>query len=232
MDQINLGDRKMNFEFWKFRRRNWFAGMMIGCAVSFCISTVNAQDDNKSVQGDSAQQTDAEKKVAEEKPIPPFTVTVAKGAIEFSVTGKWKNVPDKSNMIEEELKIPGETEKDDAGRLTIMGAGGTIEANITRWEGQFLGADGTSPGAKKETKEIAGLKVHLVDLQGTYLDSPRGPFAGGPTIKREDYRMLAAIIPTPKSGNYFVKFYGPKKLVDDNEEHFESMIESLKIKQD
>ena len=173
------------------------------------------------------ETTDSETAEAPE----PFDVEVAKNKIKFSVSGTWAAVPPRSRMLDAELRI-NRTETDSAdGRLTIMGAGGSIEANISRWQSQFKQPDGgsTAEKTKTEVKTIAGQKVNLVDITGTYIDSPGGPFSGKPKVERENYRMLAAIIQTPASGNYFVKLYGPKATIDKNEEHFNSMIESLKV---
>lgn len=210
-------------------QRNLTMALIAGIVLFWSTSTVTAQDNKDAPSSNVKPSAESDKK---EKSDEPFKVATENGAVEFLVIGKWKKVPNKSSMLDVELRIPGKTEKDEAGRLTIMGAGGTVEANIIRWESQFQNADGKSPSAKKEIKEIGGHKVHLVELEGTYIDTPRGPFAGGETIKRQNYRMLAAIVPTPQSGNYFVKFYGPKELVNDNADHFKSMIESLKIKEE
>jgi hypothetical protein len=188
----------------------------------------NRTSNDRPQQQNQDSQPDAEMKSKKEDK-KPFTVSVADKAIEFTAHGSWKQVPPKSGMIEAEIKIPGKTEKDEAGRLTIMGAGGSIEDNIIRWEKQFVDENDLQGEAQTEVKTIAGHEVHFVDIEGTYLDSPAGPFAGGPTIKREHYRMLAAIIQTRKFGNYFVKFYGPRSLVEENEAHFKSMIQTLKV---
>ena len=74
-----------------------------------------------------------------------------------------------------------------------------------------------------EKKEVDGMTVHLVDLQGTYNDR-RGPFAPG--VRRENYRMLGAIV-EGKSGLYFLKFYGPKKTMKAHEEAFQKIIDSI-----
>ncbi len=134
-------------------------------------------------------------------------------------------------MLEAEIKVPKVGDDPQDGRLTIMGAGGTITANIDRWKGQFIQPDGsdTSAKTKVDKKSIAEQKVHIVDIVGTFQDSPGGPFAGGQKIEREDYRMLAAIIETEKYGNYFVKLYGPKNTIDQNAAAFKAMIESLQI---
>lgn len=140
-------------------------------------------------------------------------------------------MPPRSRILEAELRI-NRVETDSAdGRLTIMGAGGSIEANILRWQNQFKQFDGgsTAEKTKTEVKTIAGQRVNLVDITGIFIDSPGGPFSGRPKIERPNYRMLAAIIQTPANGNYFVKLYGPKDTIDKNEEHFKSMIESLKV---
>ena len=161
----------------------------------------------------------------------PFEVSVARNKIKFSASGTWAAVRPRSRMLESELRINRIGNDAQDGRLTIMGAGGTIEANITRWQGQFKQADGgsTADVTKTEVKTIAGQKVNLVDISGNFIDSPGGPFSGKPKVERENYRMLAAIIQTPENGNYFVKLYGPKATIDKNEEHFKSMIDSLKI---
>jgi hypothetical protein len=91
------------------------------------------------------------------------------------------------------------------------------------------GSDSKDKG-KVEKQTIAGKTVHYVDVAGTYKDSPSGPFAGGKTIKREDYRMLAAIVETKEAGNYFLKFYGPKATVGENEKAFQQVLGSLQVK--
>jgi hypothetical protein len=162
----------------------------------------------------------------------PTSFTVADGKLAFKATGAWKKKTPKSNIIEVEFEAPAAKGDEIAGRLTIMGAGGDIKANIDRWYGQFLQPDGsdTKDRAKVEKKTIGGNTVHMVDVAGTYKDSPAGPFAGGKTVNRENYRMLAAIIETKAAGNYFVKFYGPKATIAENEKAFGELLQSLKVK--
>lgn len=167
----------------------------------------------------------AEDKPAEDKPA-GGAFTIGEGKLALKAPEAWKKVQPKSRIIEAEFEIPAA--KDDAlpGRLTAMGAGGTVEANIERWAGQFAG----SVKPKVEKKTIAGSEVHLVDLVGTYKDTPGGPFAGGKTTLRDDYRMLGAIVVTKDAGNYFLKLYGPKATIGENEKAFSELIESLTVK--
>lgn len=167
----------------------------------------------------------------EKKPQP---VELADGQLLLAAPGEWERKRPGNRIIEHEFAAPAVEGDQQAGRLTIMGAGGSVDANIQRWIGQFTQKDGSSSAdaAKTEKKKIAGMEVHLVDISGTYLDQPGGPFAGGKKIERPDYRMLAAIIVSGDQniGNYFLKFYGPEKTIKANADAFHKMVETLKKK--
>ena len=159
--------------------------------------------------------------------------TIADGAASLEAPATWQRVQPKSGIVETEFAIPSEGQGPDGGplppgRMTVMGAGGSVDANIERWYGQFSQPDGGATKDKASTKKlkVAGRDVTLVDIAGTYKDSPGGPFAGGKTIDRPDYRMLAAIVEGP-DGNYFLKFYGPAATVERHAEGFRKMIEGM-----
>ena len=159
------------------------------------------------------------------------TLALADGALRLTVPAGWKVKKPESRIIEHELAVPPAGDDKDPGRVTIMGAGGSIRDNIDRWAGQFSQPDGSdSQKALKETKaQVAGLDVVLIDISGTYKDS-RGPFSGVPAVERPEYRMLAAIIQGKGAGNYFVKFYGPRQTVADNAAAFQKFVDSLEVK--
>jgi len=138
-------------------------------------------------------------------------------------------VQPKSGIVETEFAIPSQGEGMPAGRMTVMGAGGGVQANVDRWYGQFTQPDGSATKDKASTKtvKLAGSTVTLVDITGTYKDMPGGPFAGGKAIDRPDYRMLAAIIETPDAGSHFIKFYGPAATVAKEADGFRKMIEGM-----
>ena len=158
-------------------------------------------------------------------------IAVAEGKLVVTAPAGWQRKRPESGIVEHEFAIP-KAEGDDAdGRMTVMGAGGSVDANIDRWLGQFLNAEGeklTKEKAKIEKKKIAGEDVVLVDIAGTYVDKP--PFAPGSGTQRKNYRMLAGVVTTKQHGNYFFKFYGPEKTVEANEDAFVKMIESLEKK--
>jgi hypothetical protein len=160
------------------------------------------------------------------------TIRLGDGKLQLQAPGKWERKEPRTRIVEHEFAVAGKKGQE-VGRVTVMAAGGSIEQNIDRWIGQFKQPDGknSKDKAKIEKKKIAGIEVHLVDVAGTYKDMPAGPFAGGKATDRENYRMLAAIVPGGEDiGNYFIKFYGPADVVKDNEKAFYKMIDSLEKK--
>lgn len=159
-------------------------------------------------------------------------VEVAEGKLTFTAPEGWEKKDPRIRIIEAEFSIPAAKGDEQPGRMTVMGAGGSVEANIDRWLGQFEqpGGKDSKDVAKIEKLKVNGQNVHYVDISGTYRDMPGGPFAGGKAVLREDYRMLAAIVETDKAGNYFFKFYGPQATVAANEKAFRSLVDSLKVK--
>jgi hypothetical protein len=100
------------------------------------------------------------------------------------------------------------------------GEGGSIDANVKRWIGQFEG--GGPPKTGKRT--INGLQVTAIDLAGTYLASA-GPMAPVKE-KKSGYRLLGAIVEAPE-GNVFFKFTGPAKTVGAAQPQFDKLLNSI-----
>jgi hypothetical protein len=151
------------------------------------------------------------------------------GKVTLSAPKDWQRKQPRTSIVEYEFAVPAA--KGDAldGRMTVMAAGGGIDANVERWYGQFTQPDGgsTRDRAKVKKQKIGGEEVHIVDLSGTYKDQA-GPMA--PATERPKYRMLAAIIPVKDAGTYYFKFYGPERTVAEQEKAFLSMIEGLERK--
>lgn len=165
--------------------------------------------------------------LAEDKPA-ATKFTVGEGKVTFTAAEGWKKVQPKSRIIEAEFEVPAAKGDETPGRLTAMGAGGDVEANVARWAGQFVAPGGGEVKPQIDKLTVDGSEVHIVSLAGTYKDTPGGPFAGGKTVMREDYQMLGAICQT-KAGNYFLKLYGPKATIGENEKAFRSLVESMKV---
>jgi hypothetical protein len=150
------------------------------------------------------------------------TITLSDGKITLIAPAGWQRKEPRVKIIEAEFATAPVEGDEDEGRLTVMGAGGSVQANLDRWVGQFEQTERN----QVEKQQIANQEVHLVDLIGTFKDQ-RGPFA--PATLKKDYRMLGAIIVTPKNGQYFLKYYGPKKTVAENEAKFKELVRSLKV---
>ena len=152
--------------------------------------------------------------------------TLKMGKLSMVTPKDWVRKKPRVRIIAYEFAAPAAKGDKIDGRLTVMSAGGTIDANLDRWYGQFTQDDGgdTKKLAKLEKKKIAGQTVHLVNIAGTYKDQ-RGPFTKA--VYRKKFRMLAAIVET-KRGNLFIKFYGPKKTIAKHEKAFQQMIEKIK----
>jgi hypothetical protein len=107
-----------------------------------------------------------------------------------------------------------------------QGQGGTVDANLDRWIGQFTQADGkpSKNAAKIDHNQIHGLKVATVDVSGTYngMGGPMQP-VGKPA---PGYRLLGAIIEGPQ-GLVFFKFTGPVKTITDNENQYHKILASV-----
>lgn len=120
---------------------------------------------------------------------------------------------------------PGDTEASECVVYFFgQGSGGSVEANIERWKGQILKADGKVADAQIQKRAIHGMPVTAIDSTGTYTGMG-GPLAPGAVTKTQ-YRMIGAVIENP-GGNLFVKFTGPVKTVSQNKAKFDQLLQSF-----
>jgi len=100
------------------------------------------------------------------------------------------------------------------------GQGGTVSENLDRWTAQF--ENGTTP--KKAVQDHAGLRVHTIELSGTYL-APGGPMMQSQG-KKPNWRLSGAIVEAP-DGLVFFKCVGPIPTIEKAQKDFERMLASL-----
>ncbi len=105
-----------------------------------------------------------------------------------------------------------------------QGSGGSVEANVQRWESQFTTSDGKPVKASQRKAKAGMFPVTWVELNGNYA---RGAGMGpqGPVLP--DYTLLAAIVETPK-GSITFHLYGPKTVVAQSRKAYEAMVNSIK----
>ncbi len=143
------------------------------------------------------------------------------GAFRMTAPESWVRKQPRSQFVQFEFSLPVADGQGEGGRLTISTAGGSIEANLDRWRGQF---GGSPEKDSQEEREIAGQKVTVVDFSGTFNDQA-GPFAPG--VQHEGYRMLGAIVPAGEM-SHFIKAYGPEETMAAHEAAFDEFLQSLR----
>jgi len=104
------------------------------------------------------------------------------------------------------------------------GEGGAVDANIERWKGQVVGADGKPARATVATRTVRGIAMTTIDSSGSY-SGMGGPMAT-PSAPVPGYRLLGAIVQGPQ-GNLFIKFTGPAKTVAANQAKFDQLLASI-----
>ncbi len=149
------------------------------------------------------------------------------GGLRFDPPPGWTSQP--KPMRTANFVVPGQG---GAGECAVYyfgpGQGGGVEANIHRWLGQFLGADGQplqASGAKRTERTVNGIAVTTLDVAGTYLFKP---FPMAPqAVRKPGYRMLAAIALGPDAPVFF-KLTAPDKTAAAAAAAFHEMIDSLR----
>ncbi|MCL4222318.1 MAG: hypothetical protein KJZ65_13215 [Phycisphaerales bacterium] len=140
--------------------------------------------------------------------------SVQAGPYVFKIPSGWRSVPPSNNMRAAELQV------NDAVAAFSM-AGGSVDANINRWAGQFISPQGGSPEPKIDEIQVNGISVTLVELSGTYFD---GAMTGQVTEK-PDHTMLAAILPGPQM-SVFIKFTGPTRTINEVRQQWMELVHS------
>ena len=102
------------------------------------------------------------------------------------------------------------------------GQGGSIEANIERWKGQFTSA-GKPAAATVSKRTVHGVTMTTIDVAGEY-SGLGGPLAASKPVA--GYRLLGAIVEGP-GGNIFVKFTGLAKTVVANAAKYDQLLASF-----
>ncbi|MFV0415682.1 MAG: hypothetical protein ACK5NG_04880 [Chthoniobacterales bacterium] len=136
----------------------------------------------------------------------------------------WAWIQPNSPMRKAQLQVPAPETNETTHPVDIVffhfgaGQGGSPEANIQRWLGQFEGKP-KDIDAKTAEVEVAGQKVIFVSAQGTFLSG----MPGAPTQPLKNFALRGAILTSP-DGDVFVKMTGPQQAVESSEAAFTKMI--------
>jgi len=151
----------------------------------------------------------------------PMEFSVA--TFKFERPADWAWVVPSSAMRKAELAPPG-VDGSAAAEVTFFyfgpDQGGSVDANIQRWVGQFSGG-ASATNAMQRVEQYGPTRVSFVTASGTF----NSGMPGGPTTPMTDYALLGAIL-EGSQGNVFVKMTGPKAAVLSATDAFNSMIEN------
>jgi hypothetical protein len=152
------------------------------------------------------------------------------GSLTFTAPSAWRPRPAASKMRVAEFVVPkaaGDPEDAEVIVYFFGGTGGSVDANIERWIGQFQQPSGRAAAGTRATRLVGPLKVTIVDVSGTYVAeiSP----GSAERHNKPNYRMRAAVVETP-GGPYFVKFTGPSGTVKQASATFDQFLDSLRFK--
>ena len=152
------------------------------------------------------------------------------GTLHFVAPAAWKPRPPASSMRVAEFVVPRVTgDPEDAETIVYFfgGSGGSVDANIERWVGQFQADSGGPVAAPKRMTSTNGpLTITAIDVSGTYVAQVRP--GSGERFNKPNFRMWAGVVETPK-GPYFVKLTGPARTVAQTLTggDFDSFVKSL-----
>ena len=104
--------------------------------------------------------------------------------------------------------------------VSVVRAGGTPEANIQRWLGQFDDAGQET----RTTKTVRGFKITIVEVGGTFLGGSMKPDTKA--APHPGWALLGAIVETPSSP-YFFKLTGDAPTVRAARASFEALLDSI-----
>lgn len=138
----------------------------------------------------------------------------------------FKRVPPSNAMRKASYVVPRASGDSEDGELTVFyfgpGQGGSIDANVDRWVGQF--GDAKPGDVRRADREANGLRQHTVELDsGTFSSG----MPGGSTKPKGNYGLVGGIVETP-SGAYFFKLTGPTGTVKQAKPEFYKLLDSIK----
>lgn len=150
------------------------------------------------------------------------TVAETLPGLAFSLPKEWEKGTPSSSMRMAQWVLPGPGGDGELVVFRFPGGAGGIEANVSRWKGQFQAPEGKTIDDVTITKtiEAGGLKTTFVDVSGTYIAA----VTPGADEKHNDadQRMLAAIVEGSGDPFYF-KAVGPRATMDVWAAAFETM---------
>ena len=135
-------------------------------------------------------------------------------AMVWKMPSGWQEQPNPNAMRLATYRAPGGVE------VSVSRAGGSTDANIQRWIGQF---DDVGRDARSE-KTVRGLHVVTVDVTGTFVGG--GMTLGADPAARPGWAMVGAIV-EGRGLPYFFKMMGPAAAVLAAHPAFDRLVDGI-----
>ncbi len=146
----------------------------------------------------------------------------AAGDLAWDAPASFSKVDHPSSMRKATYNPPRVDPDTEAPELAVTVVGGSIDANIDRWVGQF-------DAAGKETlartmRKVGPYDVTIVEMKGTFAG---GGMMGGPSTPKAGFALLAAIVPAGER-SWFFKMTGPEASMAAAREGFDALVASIR----
>jgi hypothetical protein len=177
----------------------------------FCVACAS---DHPPKPAEKAAPIPAPAPTASAKPIEATKPAPAQ-ALTMTPQPGWVAEEPSSAMRKAQFRLPhADSDSEDASLVVyyFVGQGGTREANLERWAGQFEQPDGSPSGdaLRSSTRKVGDLEVFEAALSGTYV-AETAP-GSGVHVNKPGWRMQTAIIDA-SDGPWYFKLVGPEATV-------------------
>jgi hypothetical protein len=143
---------------------------------------------------------------------------------QFKVAGRTFEVPSSWKVEKPSSRMRKAQYKNGKAEIVVFyfgaGSGGSVEANVDRWIGQFKEPK-DKLSAKVEKVDVKKSKITTVSAKGTYMSG--SPF--GQKVPMPNYAMRGAIIEC-EGGPIFIKMTGPIDKVLSSAKSFDRTVRS------
>jgi len=190
------------------------ADLMLGAALSACSDRTG---ETGSTAGKEAMEAASAHEGASPAAVPDLKFTAPSG---------WIAETPSSSMRKAQYRLPraeGDPEDAEMNVFFFPGEGGSVQDNIDRWIGQFQKSDGSPATGAVSRREVHGISITIVDVNGIYLS---GTGMMTETKAMPNFRMLAAVAET-SAGPWFFKLTGPAATIARWEPSFQSFIDTI-----
>lgn len=178
----------------------------ISTSITMSMTVIRAEDEKPKAAAA------LEKSGKDDKKKPEETIDVKIADLDLKVPKSWKQSDAPRAMRLATFEIPaaeGDKEKGELAVSSFPGGGGGIDANISRWVGQFS-AEGRE--AEVHQGKAGKNEYFLVNISGTFGKTSGPPFASK-TTPTPGQRMMGIILNLDGKNVYFLKLTGPDATV-------------------